>query len=384
MVDKTEDFSWPNATATTTWQQLKEDFQRDPYAGSVFQIGFGVIDVIAGAVMTLGTCGGAVVPGLGLMFVGVDQIAAGINNAQNPGSPSMSVVEYGGYSLSKGLGASENTAQTIGAFTPAALSLVFNVWGGLTACFAAGTPLLTPEGEKPIEQFKPGDWVLSAPEDDPEASPEPRQVEEIFVNYLSLLHVKVGGQTIRTTSEHPFYVYGKGWTAAKGLTTGDLLRSHDGQWKAVEFVTEGEGPVPVYNLRVAEHHTYFVGSREWGFSVWAHNACVYEVVDEAGVVRYVGVANRGLTKTLNQEIKNGIRKVLDKLGLPARGYKIIGSDVASALDGEAMEMALIDCYGRIGIDAGGTLVNLYAGARTVTPALLERGYELLMWIKYFG
>jgi len=31
--------------------------------------------------------------------------------------------------------------------------------------------------------------------------------------------------------------------------------------------------VLVYNLRIADYHTYFVGSREWGFSVWAHNAC---------------------------------------------------------------------------------------------------------------
>ena len=30
----------------------------------------------------------------------------------------------------------------------------------------------------------------------------------------------------------------------------------------------------VYNCHVAEWHTYFVGSAEWGFSVWAHNACV--------------------------------------------------------------------------------------------------------------
>ena len=28
----------------------------------------------------------------------------------------------------------------------------------------------------------------------------------------------------------------------------------------------------VYNLRIEEYHTYFVGSAEWGFSVWAHNA----------------------------------------------------------------------------------------------------------------
>src|SRR6266404_1401581 len=31
----------------------------------------------------------------------------------------------------------------------------------------------------------------------------------------------------------------------------------------------------VYNLRVAEFNTYFVGCDEWGFSVWAHNQCVY-------------------------------------------------------------------------------------------------------------
>jgi hypothetical protein len=28
----------------------------------------------------------------------------------------------------------------------------------------------------------------------------------------------------------------------------------------------------VYNLEVAEAHTYFVGMKEWGFSVWAHNS----------------------------------------------------------------------------------------------------------------
>jgi hypothetical protein len=27
----------------------------------------------------------------------------------------------------------------------------------------------------------------------------------------------------------------------------------------------------VYNMRVADYHTYFVGGAEWGFDVWAHN-----------------------------------------------------------------------------------------------------------------
>jgi hypothetical protein len=46
---------------------------------------------------------------------------------------------------------------------------------------------------------------------------------------------------------------------------------------------------PVYNLRVAEDHTYFVGEAAWGFSVWVHNAYdvrraadgTFEVFDEA-------------------------------------------------------------------------------------------------------
>jgi hypothetical protein len=40
----------------------------------------------------------------------------------------------------------------------------------------------------------------------------------------------------------------------------------------VETVTDSGEIAAVYNLRIAEYHTYFIGSREWGFSVWAHNA----------------------------------------------------------------------------------------------------------------
>jgi hypothetical protein len=33
----------------------------------------------------------------------------------------------------------------------------------------------------------------------------------------------------------------------------------------------------VYNFRVADYHTYYVGSPDWSFSVWAHNACLRPV-----------------------------------------------------------------------------------------------------------
>jgi hypothetical protein len=77
---------------------------------------------------------------------------------------------------------------------------------------------------------------------------------------------------IPTTPEHPFFVRGKGWTATREVEVGDEVIGHDGQWVAVEAVEDTGRIETVYNLRVAQYHTYFVGSREWGFSVWAHNA----------------------------------------------------------------------------------------------------------------
>jgi len=138
-------------------------------------------------------------------------------------------------------------------------------------CFAEGTHLLIPGGSKPIEQFKPGDWILSAPDDDPEAPPEAKHVEEVFTNHLAVLNLHVGGQIIQTTPGHPFYVKGLGWTAAAALEVGNLLRSHDGRWIPVEDLCDSGEEVAVYNLRVADHHTYFVGTPDWGFSVWTHN-----------------------------------------------------------------------------------------------------------------
>jgi hypothetical protein len=144
------------------------------------------------------------------------------------------------------------------------------------ACFAAGTPLLTPTGDKPIEQFKPGDWILTAPEEDPTAPTEAKQVEEVFRNEAVLWQLCAGGKFILTTAEHPFWVVGRGWTAARDLMPGDRLRSHDERWVTVEAARNLGEEASVYNLRIADYHTYFVGDESWGFSVWAHNSC-YEV-----------------------------------------------------------------------------------------------------------
>jgi hypothetical protein len=96
-------------------------------------------------------------------------------------------------------------------------------------------------------------------------------VEELLVRVSPLLNLHVRGWVIRTTPEHPFYVDRRGWIPTGMLEVGDLLRSHDGQFVPVEAVASSGEVTTVYNVRVAEYHTYFVGSERWGFSVWAHN-----------------------------------------------------------------------------------------------------------------
>ncbi len=147
-----------------------------------------------------------------------------------------------------------------------------NLFMGARACFAAGTPLRTPAGYKMIVEFKTGDQILSRAEDNPEGPIEVKTVEEVFERYAFILHLHVPGQVIRTTGEHPFYVQEKGWLPAHDLKIGDLLKTEEGGWVVVEDLLDTGEYETVYNFRIAEYHTYFVGGEDWGFSVWAHNA----------------------------------------------------------------------------------------------------------------
>lgn len=91
--------------------------------------------------------------------------------------------------------------------------------------FAAGTPIRTPEGSKPIEEVKPGDLIGSAPG---------AQVEEVFQTERPTVLLRLGGRVIHTPAEHPFYVPGKGWITAAEMSEAmsdgedsDRLEGHD-------------------------------------------------------------------------------------------------------------------------------------------------------------
>jgi hypothetical protein len=131
--------------------------------------------------------------------------------------------------------------------------------------------LRTPEGSKPVEEFEPGDRILARDERDPSGPVEVKTVEAVFVRSAPILHLHIGGRVIQTTAEHPFWVYNRGWVKAGALQVGDLLATKDEQWIAVEDLLDTGEFEAVYNLRVADHHTYFVGGWDWEFCVWAHN-----------------------------------------------------------------------------------------------------------------
>jgi hypothetical protein len=132
---------------------------------------------------------------------------------------------------------------------------------------------MTPDGDRSIEDFRPGDRILSRSESNPEGELEVKMVEEVFQATSGIFQLRVNGHVIRTTEEHPFFVYNKGWVSPSEMQVGDQLLSHDGRWVVVEEIAGTGDTEVVYNLRIADYHTYFVGAREWGFSVWAHNLC---------------------------------------------------------------------------------------------------------------
>lgn len=111
-------------------------------------------------------------------------------------------------------------------------------------------------------------------------------VEETFVRESNeLVHITANGETISSTPDHPFYVPQKGFVRAINLRAGDILWTVDGEYVVVEKVQHEilESPVKVFNFRVADNHTYFVGNA----SIGVHNAyCIQNgQLPNQGVIR---------------------------------------------------------------------------------------------------
>ncbi|MEM4725185.1 MAG: hypothetical protein QXP01_09255 [Candidatus Hadarchaeum sp.] len=119
----------------------------------------------------------------------------------------------------------------------------------------------------------------------------------------------------------------------------------------------------VYNCRVAEYHTYFVGDAAWGFSVWAHNTCWWDSAtgqwrDAAGKPvappTIVTRAHAGTAAEIREAIINGTTVVSFKSG---HGYRVAHGWSATGLTKDQIEQAILQ-----------HLSTHLAEGGTVTPA----------------
>lgn len=102
-------------------------------------------------------------------------------------------------------------------------------------CFIAGTKILTEHWKKNIEDVKVGDKVWSWNETTKKQELKP--VVQLFRNNKrDMVYLTVGGEKITTTTEHPFYVNGKGWVRAKNLLDTDSLICYNGDELKIDSV----------------------------------------------------------------------------------------------------------------------------------------------------
>jgi hypothetical protein len=125
------------------------------------------------------------------------------------------------------------------------------------SCFAAGTPVQTLGGTRPIEAIQVGDLILTE---------EPDTGRLSFRPAVSVFHntpqptVKLEfetGPAIVATGIHRFWKARQGWVMARDLQPGDAVRSVGGVDRVVR--TSDEAVQPVFNLEVAHGASFFVG-----------------------------------------------------------------------------------------------------------------------------
>jgi hypothetical protein len=127
------------------------------------------------------------------------------------------------------------------------------------SCFVAGTKVWTSTGPMPIEQIRIGEWVLAQNPETGELAYKP-VVGTTERPPSPLIELFAGGQTVRTTRGHPFWISGIGWQMAKELKAGQWLHTPHGPL-LIESIGQAE-PATCHNLIVADFGTYFITDQQ--------------------------------------------------------------------------------------------------------------------------
>lgn len=127
----------------------------------------------------------------------------------------------------------------------------------IISCFAAGTPVRTLGGPRPIESIRTGDQVLSrdvitGARLSAGLGRPPQPARHNFASGID------NGDAVVASRFHRFWLAGRGWAMARDLKSGDVLRTLGGP---ARITSVEQAPVqPVFNLDIAQSRTYFVGT----------------------------------------------------------------------------------------------------------------------------
>lgn len=179
--------------------------------------------------------------------------------------------------------------------------------GFIGGCFVAGTLVATEDGFEEIQNIQTGDVVWSF--DQESGTWGLKQVERTFVHQFSgdIITVGINGAVVETSGNHPFWVVAgaelmsrpqpvdvpvverassqKGrWVEARSLRVGDVLLLKGNEQTAVERIERRIDRALVYNIQVADNHTYAVS----GQALLVHNKAAQikpiPVAEETGFV----------------------------------------------------------------------------------------------------
>ena len=227
--------------------------------------GLGALGAAAGkGIQCMSTVGKAinvtskVTAALSLGMDGFDMLAMGVSLFD----PSNALVEFNRKLHSNALyNGFQIAVNALAVFTAGAASTM--------KCFVAGTLILTAAGLVAIENIKAGAKVIATNPETFEVA-EKTVLETYVRETMELLHLRIGGEVIKTTVDHPFYVKDVGFVEAVNLQVGDKLVDSKGNVLVVEekkLKITGK-PVKVYNFKVDDFHTYHVGNK----GILVHNA----------------------------------------------------------------------------------------------------------------
>ena len=193
--------------------------------------------------------------------------------------------------------------------------------------FSGDTLVMTAGGAKPIAELVEGDIVLAYNEATGKVGPYPI-VDTISHVDPTIVLLTIDGELIETTAEHPFYemegapwlVMGQTegrWTDALDLRAGDRVWKADGTSGVVQSVAVAPVPQRMYNLTVAEAHTFFVGDGQW----LVHNCenLVKLVEQDGDIVELLAKGANGDITIITQMTKEGDQLILNGLHMDGPG-----------------------------------------------------------------